>query len=233
MSLTQRLVWSLVSKVFDPSGLVAPFTVGVQLLLKDFWSVSGQHWYSELQIETVERFDWSVKITKLAEITIPRRYFSGNIEQLELHMLSDSSQDVFSAVVILRAQVNTSIRPKTDFAIVLGKARVAPMKVMTVPKLELQAALQAARLKRDICRALTVHVDKVFMCTDSTTVPQWLNSTSKHPIFIATRICEILEDNSDDEWHHVASCGNNADAGTRGMSAEVLQSGSWLLVQSS
>ena len=42
-SLTQRLVLSLVSKVFDPIGLVAPFTVGARLLLKDIWRVSGQH----------------------------------------------------------------------------------------------------------------------------------------------------------------------------------------------
>ena len=43
-SLTQRLVLSLVSKIFDVIGLVAPFTVGARLLLKGMWRVSGQHW---------------------------------------------------------------------------------------------------------------------------------------------------------------------------------------------
>ena len=57
------------------------------------------------------------------------------------------------------------------------------------------------------------------MRTDSTTVLQWLNSTSNHPIFIANRVCEILEHASVDEWHHVALSDNPADAGTRGMSA--------------
>ena len=143
-------------------------------------------------------------------------------------MFGDSSQEVFSAVAFLRAQVNTSSGPKTELAFVLGKARVAPMKVMTIPKLELQAALLSARLKQDICRALTVHVNKVNMWTDSTTVLQWLNSTSKQPIFVANRVCEILEHTSVDEWNHVASSNNPADAGTRGMSAEVLQSSSWV-----
>ena len=55
-SLTQRLVLSLVSKVFDPIGLVAPFTVGARLLLKDNWRVSGQHWDEELPKDTAERF---------------------------------------------------------------------------------------------------------------------------------------------------------------------------------
>ena len=143
-------------------------------------------------------------------------------------MFRDSSQEVFSAVAFLRAQVTTSSGPQTELAFVLGKARVAPMKVMTVPKLELKAALLAARLKQDICRALTVHISKVFMRTDSTTVLQWLNSTSKQPIFVANSVCEILEHNSVDERNHIASSDNPADTGTRGMSAEVLQSSSWV-----
>ena len=75
-SLTQRLLLSLVSKVFDPIGLVAPFTVDARLLLKDIWRVSGQHWDEELPKNIVERFlEWIVELPKLAEITIPRSYF--------------------------------------------------------------------------------------------------------------------------------------------------------------
>ena len=59
-------------------------------------------------------------------------------------MFGDSSQEVFSAVAFLRARVKTSSGPQTELAFVLGKARKATMKVMTVPKLELQAALLAA-----------------------------------------------------------------------------------------
>ena len=102
------------------------------------------------------------------------------------------------------------------------------MKVMAVPMLELQAALLAARLKREIGRALMITVDKVFMWTESTIVLQWINSTNKHPIFIANRISEILENTSVDQWNHVATFDNPADAGTRGMSAEILQSSSWV-----
>ena len=102
------------------------------------------------------------------------------------------------------------------------------MKVMIIAKLELQAALLAARLKQDIFRALTVHVKKVFMWTDSTTVLQWLNSTSKQPKFVANPVCQMLEHTIVAEGNHVASSDNLADAGTRGVSAEVLQSSSWV-----
>ena len=146
-------------------------------------------------------------------------------------MFGDSSQDVFSAVGFLRAQVTcTTGEIITELSFVLGTTRVAPMKVMTVPKLKLalQAALLAARLKREICRALTVTVDKIFMWTDSTIVLQWINSTNKHPIFLANRVSDILENTSVDQWNHVATCDNPADAGTRGMSAEILHSSSWV-----
>ena len=99
---------------------------------------------------------------------------------------------------------------------------------MRVLKLELQAALLVARLKSEICQALTVTVDKLFMWTDSTIVFQWINSTSKHPILIANRDSEIMENTRVDQWNQVAICDNPADVGTRGMSAEVLQFSSWV-----
>ena len=154
---------------------------------------------------------------------------SGNFEHPELRVFGDSPQEVFSAVTFLQAQVNTSSWSQTELAFVLGKACVAPMKVISVPKLELQTALLATRLKRDICRALTEQDDNFHMWTGSTTVLQWLDPMSKHPIFIANRVCEILAHTSVGEWNHVTSCDNQADAGTRGISAEVLQSSSWVL----
>ena len=64
---------------------------------------------------------------------------------------------------------------------------------MTVPELELPAALPAARLKREICRALIVTVDRVSMLTYSTIVLQWSNLYNKHRNFIANRVIEIVE----------------------------------------
>ena len=146
------------SKVYDPIGLVAPFTVGARLILKDIWRVNGQSWDDELPKNTVDRFPaWYVELPRLAEITIPRRYFSGPFQYLELHMFGDSSQDVLSAIGFRRAQVTcTSGEIITELAFVFGKTGVVPMKVMIVPKLELPAALLAARLKGEIYRALTL-----------------------------------------------------------------------------
>ena len=102
------------------------------------------------------------------------------------------------------------------------------MKALSIPKLELQAALPATRLKYDILKALTVNINQVHMCTDSTTVLKWLNSSDKLPVFVANRVGEILESTSIDEWHNVLSGDNPADSGTRVISSEALKDSSWV-----
>ena len=54
-ALTQRAVLRLVAAVFDPIGLVAPFTVRARLMLKDIWRVSGQQWDDQLPTDIAQR----------------------------------------------------------------------------------------------------------------------------------------------------------------------------------
>ena len=136
--VTQRVVLSLVSAVYDPIGLVAPYTVKARLLLKDIWRLSGQQWDNNLPDDVSQTFlEWAAELPKLSEITIPRCYFRGTKESVELHVFGDSSQDVFSAVAFLRARVGSNEGSETELAFVFGKARVAPMKALTIPKWEL------------------------------------------------------------------------------------------------
>ena len=228
--VTQRIVLSLVSSVYDPIGLVAPYTVKARLLLKDIWRLSGQQWDDDLPLEVVTKFlEWSEELPGLSDIVIPRAYFQGKVETLELHLFGDSSQDVFSAVAFLRAKVvKNENQEQTQLAFVFGKARVAPMKALTIPKLELQASLLAARLRKDVEKALSLEISKTFMWSDSTIVLQWLHSLDKQPVFVANRVAEILDLTTTDEWNYVKSSENPADAGTRGLSAKSLVSSSWL-----
>ena len=226
-TVTQRSVLSFVCSVFEPIGLVAPYTVRARLLLKDIWRLSGQQWDDPLPIELCRRFtEWNSGLPVLVQLKIPRCYFDFPVDEVGLHMFGDSSLDVFCSVAFLRAQKNAY--SKCQLVFVFGKARVAPMKMLSIPKLELQAALLASRLKDDIEKALTLSISKVFTWTDSTTVLQWLNSTSKQPVFVANRVAEILESTSIDQWFHVLSGDNHADTGTRGITADSLKQSSWV-----
>ena len=213
-ALTQRTVLIFVSSLFDPVGLVAPYTVEARLLLKDIWNISGQSWADELPEDIRDKFlEWHSGLPLLGQLTTPRCYFTEPVNQIELHVFGDSSNDVFCGVVFLRARLSSSQSIQISFNI--GKARVAPLKALSTPKLEFQAALLATRLKDDTLTALTVCINHVYTWTDSTTVLEWQNSTEKLPVFIDNRVGEILESTTIVEWHHVLSGNNPADTGTR------------------
>ena len=87
-TVTQRVVLSLVSSVYDPIGLVAPYTVKSRLLLKDIWRLSGQQWDDDLPADIVTKIlDWNQKLPALSDIPIARAFFQGKVEALELHIL--------------------------------------------------------------------------------------------------------------------------------------------------
>ena len=167
--VTQRVVLSLVSAVYDPIGLVAPYTVIARLLLNDIWRLNGQQWDNNLPDDICRKLlDYAYELPTLSKITIPRCYFQGNIESSELHIFSDSSQNAFSAVSYFRAKVSNSKGFTAERAFVFGKARVGPMKALTIPNLELQAALLAARLKDEVQKALALTVERTLFWTDTT-----------------------------------------------------------------
>ena len=221
-TVTQKVVLSLVSSVYDPIAPVAPYTVKARLLLKDIWRLSGQQWDNDLLHDIVTNFlDWTQELPALSDIAIARAYVQRKVEALERHIFGDISQDVFSAVVFLRGKVFTGNGcPQTKLAFVFRKARVAPMNALTIPKLVLQDSLLAARLRKDIQKALTLEISRMVL--------QFIHSPEKQPFFVANRVAEILELTTADEWNYVQSSGNPADAGTGGLSASALLESNWL-----
>ena len=114
-------------------------------------------------------------------------------------------------------------------AFVIGKCRVAPIRNMTVAKLEMQAAVFGVRLREHILEEHDNEVDQIAHWTDSTTVLQWLHaSNNKQPVFVANRVAEILESSTIDQWRHVEGKLNPADNGIRGMTVEALKESDWL-----
>ena len=186
--ITQRIVLSLVSAVVDPIGLIIPYTIKACLLLNEIWRVNGQRWDDHLPDDISDRFlEWCSALPKLEQFSIPRFFFPGIPEHIELHVFGDSSAEIFCAVAYLRGKIAGATHTKVSF--VFAKARVAPMKTLSLPKFELQAALLAARLSCQVKQALTLNI----------IVVQWLNSSKKQPTIVANRVAEILENSSVDQ----------------------------------
>ena len=145
------------------------------------------------------------------------------MSKVDLHIFSDASLEAMCMVACLRKQENG------EAAFVIGKCRVAPIRNMTVAKLEMQAAVFGVRLRELILEEHDIEVDQIVHWTDSTTVLQWLHaSNNKQPVFVANRVAEILENSTIDHWRHVEGKMNPADIGTRRMTVEALNESEWL-----
>ena len=225
--ITQRKILSLVSSVFHPIGLFAPFSVHMRRLLKGIWTKNGQHWDKEVEPgEDAKFLRWKEQLKFVAETSIARRYFYTARDKIELHVFADSSEDTMCAVAYLRSQ------PKeysADLAFVIGKCRVAPMRHLSIPRLELQAAVMAVRLKEQIVKEHEMKISSCSFCSDSFTVLQWIHSSHrKQQVFVAHRVAEILDTTDVSQWKQLSGINNPADIGTRAINIEELKRIEWL-----
>ena len=224
--ITQRVVLSFVASVFDPLGVFAPFTMRMRILLKTTWAKCGQLWDEMIAEDNKSSFlQWVSELQQLKEMNLERNYFTTKPEVVELHIFSDASLEAMCMVAYLRAETANGVQ----LCFVVGKCRIAPMKQQTIPKLELQAALYAVRLRQLITQGHDIAIANVYHWTDSLTVLQWIHSArKKQQVFVANRIGEILDSSSVDEWRHVKGTMNPADIGTRGMTVSQLSESEWL-----
>ena len=224
VKITQRAVLSHVSAVFDPLGTVSPFTIRMRLLLKSIWKENGQSWDKELNEENRQEFNkWASEMIHVNKMALKRTYFESGVNKVDLHIFSDALLEAMCMVAYLRKQESGEV------AFVIGKCRVAPIRNMTVAKLEMQAAVFGVRLRELILEEHDIEIDQIVHWTVSTTVLQWLHaSNNKQPVFVANRVAEILENSTIDQWRHVEGKLNPADIGTRGMTVEALKESEWL-----
>lgn len=226
---TKRTVLSLMSRLFDPLGFLLPFSMTARILFQDIWR-SGVDWDTVLPDDLKVRFvKWLSGIQILLQWKLPRCYLPKTVwadcaQRLELHMFCDASNEGYGAVVYLRLKVNENMY---STAYVLSRAKVAPLKKQTIPRLELLGAMVGARLLVFVCRTLKLdpEVVKSYCWTDSTIVLGWIYSrVSKLPVFVANRVSDIQELTCPAQWFHVDGVDNPADLVTRGLTAEKLVS---------
>ncbi|XP_067932438.1 uncharacterized protein [Watersipora subatra] len=110
----------------------------------------------------------------------------------------------------------------------MAKSRVAPLKSVTIPRLELQAAVEAVRLKCQLESELDMAVDSQYFWTDSMATLGFINSNeTKFHMFVANRVAEIPRCSSVTQWHHVLGSVNPADLSSRGCTLSALKKSNW------
>ena len=180
--ITQRIVLSFVSAVFDPVGICSPFTIRMRILLKSIWAAIGQAWDKDLSAEHSKLFsDWCFGLREIRTMSINRLYFENRYTKLRLHIFTDASEEAMCIVAYLQDEATLKL------TYVIGKCRVASIRHLTIPKLELQDAVYGVRLRKQILNEHDVRIDKISHWTDSSTVLQWLQAAhKKQQVFVAT-----------------------------------------------
>ena len=107
---------------------------------------------------------------------------------------------------------------------VAAKTQVAPLKELTIPRLELMAVLVASRLTNFVTNAIPVPNLSVFMWSDSQIVLHWIKSQKPLPMFVRSRISEIYSLLPSAIWNHCPTADNPANLLSRGTTAELLMS---------
>lgn len=212
---TKRQMLKVIMSVFDPQGFLAPFIVRSKILLQQVWK-SGVNWDEYLQdAELVKWKAWIGDLKHIRLCKIPRCYMDrkDTPASIELHTFCDASEKAFAAVSYWRL-----VYPDDNIkvAFIASKCRVAPLKPLSIPRMELSAALIGSRLAKNIIAEHEFTVTRRVFWTDSRTVLIWIKSDPRNfKTFVAHRLGEIDELTDANEWRWVPSSDNPADKATK------------------
>lgn len=215
---TKREMLRIMMSLYDPLGLLSHFTSILKVLMQDVWR-SGVGWDEVVTGETCTKWlKWLKMLKQVETLSIPRCYL-GSFDKwsgvnVQLHVFVDASEDCCAAVAYIR----TEAKEKVEVSLVMARTKVAPIKLMSIPRLELVAALLGARLSNTIKDALTVPIHSTHYWTDSTTVLSWIRSDTKSlrgRQFERFRAAEIQDTTAVADWRYVPSKLNVADDATK------------------
>ena len=131
---TKRELASLAAKIFDPIGLISPFTVRSKLLLQSLWT-QGVGWDDELPEETSRKWvQWVQELSELEQLHIPRSYIDWPLSQhakVELHAFGDASEVAYATAIYIRIVPKEG---KASTSVVMSNIRVSLLRKITLPR---------------------------------------------------------------------------------------------------
>jgi len=143
---TKRSILSIVAKMFDPLGWSTPVTIVAKIFLQKLWQLKLD-WDDQLPSAFVDEWkDIQFSLTHLNNVQLDRWIQRGaDAVNCELHGFSDASTSAYAAAIYIRV---ISLTGQITSMLLISKSKVAPVRTLSVPRLELAAAVLLARLIR-------------------------------------------------------------------------------------
>ena len=217
MHPTKRSLLSLLASIFDPLGIISPIIVCMKILFQEL-CCENFDWDSKLEGKVKKKWDeWIEDLSKIRGITISRCIWDHPKQEVlncYLHGFGDASNKAYCAVVYLvyNTPVGVFVRMLTS------RSRVAPLKALTIPRLELMSARILAQLMNTVMKALETEVklSGTRYWLDSKTALCWIRNGGEWKQFVHHRVNEILKLTKKEDWRYCPGEQNPADVGSRG-----------------
>ena len=192
--LTRRGILSSISSIYDPLGLGAPFLLKGKQIIQDLCKTQAA-WDETVPDNIRARWEkWRGEMHESAEFKIHRCYKPdnfGDVMSVELHSFSDSSVNGYGQCSYLRMVNN---RDEVHCTLVMAKSRVTPLKPVTVPRLELTAAVVSTKISSFLQKELSYEDMNEFFWTDSKVVLGYISNEARcFHTFVANRVQEIRD----------------------------------------
>ncbi|GFW07909.1 integrase catalytic domain-containing protein [Trichonephila clavipes] len=181
-AITKRSLLSIANHIFDPIGFTAPVTLKPKLILQEIWKLKLK-WDENLPKDILNQVKkWLEQLPMLAGIKIPRclNLSSNGIKRLTFHVFCDASKKAYAACVFLRVEYEENVFVK----LIQAKARVAPLKDISVPRLELLACVLGTRLAAAVKKDLNLPDVRIYYLTDSMTALAWVQRNRDRGVYL-------------------------------------------------
>ncbi|XP_063363959.1 uncharacterized protein LOC134652728 [Cydia amplana] len=212
---TKRELLSAIMSIYDPMGLIAHFVISAKIIFQKVWT-KGTAWDSPLpDKEADDFFHWLEALKYVSTLRIPRQYETPTRGiRYTLHVFTDASIEAYCAVAYWRIE---NAQREVRVSLAAGKSRVCPLKVISVPRLELSAAVIGVRLAETITHEQRYEIEQVYYWTDSRVLLGWIQDDARnYKPFVSHRLAEITEKSDRQAWRYVPTDENPADHATRG-----------------
>ena len=221
-ALSKRNVLSMLSRIFDPIGFTSPVTLIPKLILQECWK-EKINWDTELPNTLGRRFTkWANELKYLKDLEIPRKLPELN-ENTTLHVFVDASKSAYAASIFVRNSDGGDIKCQ----LLQAKSRVAPLKPITIPRLEILACTIGARLAHTVKEDPNLKNIRTFFYTDSMNALYWITKQDNWATFISNRVSEIRKLTNPQDWRHIQGKWNPADLPSRGCNPKELLKSQW------
>ena len=221
---TKRSILSVANSIFDPLGLLTPFSTKIKIALRSAWAFEPKlGWDTPLPEPISDVWEEILKqIPLLPSLSFPRALtLQAVAENPMLVILCDGSEHAYGATAYIRWKMTDgSWRAR----LVMAKSKVAPLKTVDIVRIELCGAVLGARLRKTVQDQMSVQFQRVIHLTDSEIVHAMIHRQSYgFNTFVANRVGEIHRNTQAHEWAWIPGSSNIADLTTRGCSPRDLE----------